>query len=147
MSVGATIVPKLVKHIDESEDDSDKMWAEHIPLDKQQCILIPGKYSFIRPEEVEELQDQLSSTTDDAPLQVIDVAKKRPTVMSYFNNRQGSDSILHSSGSASIPATKENATQELMQDELLISDENLMKRKRVASNATNRKIRQPITLK
>jgi hypothetical protein len=75
MSVGATTVPKLVEHIDESEDDSDKLWAGHIPLDNQQCVLIPGKYSLIRPGEVEELEDQLSSTTDDAQSHILTMDK------------------------------------------------------------------------
>jgi hypothetical protein len=141
-SVGATTFPKLREHSDDDEDSDnhDKMCAGHIPPEKQRSHLIPGRYSLIRPGDVEELHDQLSSTTDDAPLQELDVAKKRPTAKSYFNKKQGSGSILHSSGSESVPATKDSATQELMHGDLLISDENLMKRKRVASNAQTRKI-------
>jgi hypothetical protein len=76
---GVTTVSKLVEHIDDDEDSDnhDKMCTGHILPEKQRSHLILGRYRLIRPEDVEALQNQLSSTTNDAPLQELDVTKKK----------------------------------------------------------------------
>jgi hypothetical protein len=81
-SVCATTIPKLEDHNDDGDDDDEsdnhgKMCAGHIPPDQRRSHLIPGRYSLIRPGDVEEPQNQLSSTTNDAPLQELDVTKKK----------------------------------------------------------------------
>ena len=55
-SIRVPAVPNLVVNIDDDddEDDPDKMCVGNIPPDKQRSHLIPGKYSLIRPGEVEE---------------------------------------------------------------------------------------------
>ena len=138
--IRASTVPKLVMEIDDDDDkdDSDKMCAGNIPLDKQKCVLIPG---LIRPGEVEEPRDIASNTADEAPVQAEGVVKAtRPTAKSYFDVGQGSSSTKHSKGSASLPATVAPGTQDLVLEEVDINDQHLMKRKRVASNATSRKV-------
>jgi hypothetical protein len=125
MYIRASTVPKLVVEIDDDDDkdDSDKMCAGNIPLDKQKCVLIPGKYSLIRPGEVEEPRDIAGNT---APVQAEGVVNAtRPTAKSYFDVGQGSSSTKQSKGS---------------EEEVDINDQHLMKRKRVASNATSRKV-------
>jgi len=142
-SIRASTVPKLVVEIDDDDDkgDSDRMCAGNIPLDKQKCDLIPGKYSLIRPGEVEEPRDIASNIADEAPVQAEGVVKAtRPTAKSYFDVGQGRSSTKHSNGSASLPATVAPGTQDLVLEEIDMNDQHLMKRKRVASNATSRKV-------
>ena len=69
-SIRASKVPKLVVDIDDddADDDSDRMCAGHIPLDKQKCVLVPGKYSLIRPGEVEAPRDAASNIVNEAPV-------------------------------------------------------------------------------
>ena len=130
-SVGASTLSKVIEATDDDDGDlSDNMYVGHIPPDKASAGLIPGKSSLLRPGEVEDIHDQPSSMTDDEPwqLQAKDVAKK---AKSYFNTGQGSCSTL--------PAPVEHGTQELISEDFMI-ETNLMKRKRVASNAESRKI-------
>ena len=60
---------------DDGDDDPDEMCAGNIPLDKQKCVLIPGKYSLIRAGEVEEPREQASNNADEAPIQAKSVVK------------------------------------------------------------------------
>ena len=139
-SIRASTVPKLVVEIndDDDKDDSDKMCAGNIPLDTQKCVLIPGKYSLIRPGEVEEPQDIDLNTADEAPVQAEGAVKAtRPTAKSYFDVGQGSSSTMHLQSSALVPAAVANGTKD---SDSLIGEQDLMKRKRVTSNATGRKV-------
>jgi len=189
-SIRASTVPKLVVHIDEDddEDDSDKMCAGHIPLDKQKGVLVPGKYSLIRFGEVEAPRNAALSIADEEPVQARGIASNtanaapvptkdvvkdtpptatdtasnivneapvqaermasnkedaapvpaktvkdiRPTAKSFFEVGKGSGSTMHSSTAT--------GTQDLVPENAGISDHHLVKRKRVASNATNRKV-------
>jgi hypothetical protein len=120
-SVGASTISKLIVTIDEDgDDDSDRMCVGHIPHDKQKSSIIPGRYSLIRPGEVEEPRGQTMHNADKELIAVTSSLKdNRPTVKSFFDAGRGSSSILQAQNSGSVLPEVDNNTQMLKRESVL----------------------------
>lgn len=118
-SVGASTISKLIVTIvEDGDDDSDRMCVGHIPHDKQKSSLIPGRYSLIRPGEVEEPRGQTMHNADKELIAVMSSLKdNRPTVKSFFDAGRGSSSILQAQNSGSVLPEVDNNTQMLTKGE------------------------------